>query len=125
MSVRIYVWDPRRPVDRARRGAGVSGKVILRDVQPHPGRILSHMTKSELKCLVHVMRMSRLEVVVIQLLFAVAAFSPARSDIPEHLIKSLPGWEGSLPTTQYSGYIEVNATTGKYLHYWCVFFMCK
>ncbi|KAL5463745.1 hypothetical protein EMCRGX_G032672 [Ephydatia muelleri] len=35
-------------------------------------------------------------------------------------IASLPGWDGPLPTKQYSGYIEIDATTGKYLHYWFV-----
>ena len=60
--------------------------------------------------------MARLEFVV--LLVAVLAVSPGRSDIPEHLITSLPGWDKPLPTKQYSGYIEINATTGKYLHYW-------
>lgn len=53
------------------------------------------------------------------------ALSPARADIPEHMIKELPGWKGALPTTQYSGYIEINATTGKYLHYWCVCLVCR
>ena len=42
----------------------------------------------------------------------------ALSAIPEHLVKSLPGWDGPLPTTQYSGYIQIDATTGKNLHYW-------
>ena len=51
-------------------------------------------------------------------LIASLVLSPALADIPEHKIKELPGWKGALPTTQYSGYIEINATTGKYLHYW-------
>ena len=54
-------------------------------------------------------------------LIASLVLSPIRADIPEHMIKQLPGWKGALPTTQYSGYIEINATTGKYLHYWYVF----
>ena len=32
--------------------------------------------------------------------------------------ENLPGWNKPLPSAQYSGYIEVNATNEKYLHYW-------
>ena len=32
--------------------------------------------------------------------------------IPGHEITSLPGWEGSLPTKMYSGYIPVGNTSG-------------
>ena len=52
------------------------------------------------------------------LLLGVLTYQPALSDIPEHIVTSLPGWDGPLPTTQYSGYIQTDATTGKYLHYW-------
>ena len=31
---------------------------------------------------------------------------------------NLPGWNKPLPSNHYSGYIEVNATNGKRLHYW-------
>lgn len=53
---------------------------------------------------------------LVLLLLGALAFHPALSDIPEHMVKSLPGWDAPLPTTQYSGYIQVDAT--KYLHYW-------
>jgi len=36
----------------------------------------------------------------------------------EDLINTLPGWDGALPTKQYSGYLNVSAT--KRLHYWLV-----
>jgi len=55
---------------------------------------------------------------LVLLLLGALAFHPALSDIPEHMVKSLPGWDAPLPTTQYSGYIQVDAT--KYLHYWFV-----
>ncbi len=51
------------------------------------------------------------------LLLALVA-SPALAAIPEHLIKALPGWKGSLPSKQYSGYIKLDQTSGKNLHYW-------
>ena len=57
---------------------------------------------------------------VVLFFLAAVEFFPARSDIPEDVIKALPGWDHPLPTKQYSGYIEINATTGKYLHYWYV-----
>ena len=31
---------------------------------------------------------------------------------------SLPGWNKPLPSAHYSGYIGVNTTNGKHLHYW-------
>jgi carboxypeptidase C (cathepsin A) len=34
------------------------------------------------------------------------------------LITSLPGWEGALPSAQYSGYLSISST--KHLHYWFV-----
>lgn len=40
--------------------------------------------------------------------------------IPEHLITSLPGFNGTFPSKQYSGYINVNETNGRFLHYWFV-----
>ena len=43
---------------------------------------------------------------------------PGYSDIPDDLIKSLPGWSGPLPSPQYSGYIKLDQTSGKRLHYW-------
>ena len=38
--------------------------------------------------------------------------------VPGDEVKSLPGWSGPLPTRQYSGYISVDETNGRYLHYW-------
>ena len=35
-------------------------------------------------------------------------------------IKSLPGWEGDLPSRMYSGFIEVNATANGSLFYWFI-----
>merc|ERR1719272_447665 len=47
-------------------------------------------------------------------LFATSTLGAPAGD----LINSLPGWEGPLPTKQYSGYLNVSAT--KRLHYWLV-----
>ena len=62
--------------------------------------------------------MNRRPSFVFLLLSVLVLSHPVLSDIPEHLVKSLPGWDGPLPTTQYSGYIQIDATTGKNLHYW-------
>jgi len=46
----------------------------------------------------------------------------ARAAIPEHLVQSLPGYEGQLPSNHYSGYIGVGELTqvkGQ-LHYWLI-----
>ena len=40
------------------------------------------------------------------------------ADIPSDQIKSLPGWNGALPSKQYSGYIKLDQTSGKHFHYW-------
>ena len=41
--------------------------------------------------------------------------------IAEHEIISLPGWNGSLPSKQYSGLIEIpNTNPSRYYHYWLV-----
>lgn len=42
--------------------------------------------------------------------FALGAYEPDR-------ITSLPGWNGNLPSPQYSGYLNVSTT---HLHYWLV-----
>lgn len=55
---------------------------------------------------------------VVVLLFAVLCIAPGYSDIPDDLIKLLPGWNGPLPSPQYSGYIKLDSTSGKQLHYW-------
>lgn len=46
----------------------------------------------------------------------------ATSAIPEHEIKSLPGWSGPLPSRQYSGYLPVGKTSGVpgFIHYWLI-----
>lgn len=40
--------------------------------------------------------------------------------VPEDEIHGadLPGWNRPLPSRQYSGYVGLNDTTGKSLHYW-------
>jgi len=63
-------------------------------------------------------RLRKMDFHLVLLLLGTLAFHAALSDIPEHMVKSLPGWDAPLPTTQYSGYIQVDAT--KYLHYWWV-----
>ena len=52
------------------------------------------------------------------LLLASQQLQSVTSAVAGDEIASLPGWDGPLPTKQYSGYIEIDATTGKYLHYW-------
>ena len=52
------------------------------------------------------------------LLLGVLLVVPVYSDIPTHLVKSLPGWSGPLPSVQYSGYLRPDSTSGKELHYW-------
>ena len=54
------------------------------------------------------------------LFLASRQLQPVTTAVAGDEITSLPGWDGPLPTKQYSGYIEINATTGKYLHYWLV-----
>lgn len=55
--------------------------------------------------------------------FALLVFSgvlavPCLAAVPGDEVKGLPGWEGPLPTTQYSGYIEIDTLKQSYLHYW-------
>lgn len=52
------------------------------------------------------------------LLFVALFIVPGHSDIPNDLVKTLPGWSGPLPSPQYSGYIKLDSTSGKQLHYW-------
>ena len=51
---------------------------------------------------------------------ALLVLAPAllRAAVPGDEVKALPGWSGSLPTRQYSGYISVDDKNGRYLHYW-------
>lgn len=46
-----------------------------------------------------------------------ACLSVVKSAYSPDEIVSLPGWEGALPSKQYSGYLKVNSTN---LHYWFV-----
>jgi len=56
--------------------------------------------------------MRNLCVITVLLLAVVKAALPADE------VTSLPGWNGPLPSKQYSGYL--NITGGKHLHYWLV-----
>jgi hypothetical protein len=55
-------------------------------------------------------------VIILLALFAVLATANAAYDADE--ILSLPGWDGSLPSKQYSGYLD--ASSGSKMHYWLV-----
>jgi serine carboxypeptidase-like clade I len=46
--------------------------------------------------------------------------SGVRAARPADLVTSLPGWSGPLPSAQYSGFLEVDKTNGRNLHYWFV-----
>ncbi len=46
--------------------------------------------------------------------------SLALSAIPGDLISQLPGWSAPLPSAQYSGFVEIDEATGKFMHYWFV-----
>jgi len=51
--------------------------------------------------------------------FAVGAALATAAYTPQALedeIASLPGWNGDLPSKQFSGYLNVSAT--KHIHYW-------
>ena len=52
------------------------------------------------------------------LVFSGVLASPCLAAVPADEVKGLPGWEGALPTKQYSGYIEIDARKQNYLHYW-------
>ena len=51
---------------------------------------------------------------------AVAALSLVSAAPSEDLITSLPGFNGTFPSEQYSGYLVGNATGTRHLHYWAV-----
>jgi hypothetical protein len=54
-------------------------------------------------------------------MLGLAAVRPATAAIAADEITSLPGWEGALPSKQYSGYLTVPGTQGlKHYHYWFV-----
>jgi carboxypeptidase C (cathepsin A) len=52
--------------------------------------------------------------------FACLIVSLSLAAVPGDKILSLPGFPGPFPSDQYSGYIEVDAKNGRYLHYWLV-----
>ena len=54
----------------------------------------------------------------VTLLFVALLIVPGYADIPDDLVKTLPGWSGPFPSPQYSGYIKLDSTSGKQLHYW-------
>ena len=48
-------------------------------------------------------------------------FKASFGAISDHEIKSLPGWDGSLPSKQYSGLLEIpNTNPARFYHYWLV-----
>ena len=49
---------------------------------------------------------------VASLVLALAAISGTTAAPAEHEVKSLPGWDGELPSKHYSGYIPVGTTSG-------------
>ena len=60
------------------------------------------------------------QLVAIALLLGTFLVAPGHCDIPDDLIKMLPGWSGALPSPQYSGYIKLDPNSGKELHYWYI-----
>ena len=54
-----------------------------------------------------------LKLLVVCLLFVKTFQSPIEDEIT-----SLPGWEGELPSKQYSGYLDI--TSSKHYHYWFI-----
>ena len=50
-------------------------------------------------------------------LIALSLVAVAHSAYAPDEILALPGWEGQLPSKQYSGYLNVSST---HLHYWLV-----
>ena len=53
-----------------------------------------------------------MNLILLGLFSAVAQAAPAKDEIT-----ALPGWKGTLPSKQYSGYLNVSDTK---LHYWLV-----
>ena len=54
--------------------------------------------------------------------FFLAAITVANAAIEEHLVTSLPGYDGDLPSKHYSGYLPVGSTSGVpgFIHYWLI-----
>lgn len=56
------------------------------------------------------------------LLGGAALLGGATAAVPEHLVTSLPGYDGALPSKHYSGYMPVGNTSGSpgMIHYWVI-----
>ena len=50
-------------------------------------------------------------------LFYLSLFCAVNAAIPDDKVSSLPGWNGRLPTRQYSGYIPVDSIKTRFIHY--------
>ncbi len=50
-----------------------------------------------------------------RLVLAAVWFATALAAIPEHRMTALPGWNGTLPSAHYSGYLPVGNGSG-FLH---------
>ena len=59
--------------------------------------------------------MIKIFIVCLSVVLGVAFVSAAPAD---HEIITLPGWQGSLPSKQYSGYLDISGS--KHYHYWFV-----
>ena len=53
-------------------------------------------------------------VLTLSIIFVQSTFGAPSSDE----ISTLPGWDGELPSKQYSGYLDVSKT--KHYHYWFI-----
>ena len=54
-----------------------------------------------------------------QLALALALVATASAAPADDAVLSLPGWSGDLPSSQFSGYLDLPSTS-KHLHYWMV-----
>jgi carboxypeptidase C (cathepsin A) len=54
----------------------------------------------------------------VELGLATLLLSSAFAEPSADEVTSLPGWDGALPSRQFSGYLTVNTT--KHMHYWMV-----
>lgn len=80
--------------------------------------VLKQEKKDHLATLIHsVYFFVTLRSMLVNFLVLLAIFAVAFSAYAPDEILSLPGWNGALPTKQYSGYLNVSST---HLHYWLV-----
>lgn len=49
-----------------------------------------------------------------------ALLAPAQAAVDADEIHSLPGWDGALPSRQWSGYFPVGPKKDRFIHYWVV-----